>query len=107
VRIADEVAIGEEQELNEVPVRFAHRRRGLDRPGGGAAFTRCVQTDVGHYVSYIDISRFDCYPQKRNVTATSCLVRPRRGVAQAPKGARIGPAATIPGVLSRRKSRRP
>src|SRR5260221_4320302 len=85
IRIADEVAIGKEQKLDEVPVWLAGLGCGLGR--SRTVFARRRQTDIGHYVSTIDIFRFDYYPQKREVTATARLVRPRREVARSPKGA--------------------
>jgi hypothetical protein len=88
IRIADEIAIGEEQKLDEIPIRFP-ALGGLDwRSGAGLARGR--QTDVSHYVSYIDIFRFDCYPQKRNLAATSSLGIAQREVARVQNGAFIG-----------------
>ena len=50
VGIADEIAIGEEQKLDEIPARLLRRRarRRLDRFGGGAGFPGRGDADVSH-----------------------------------------------------------
>ena len=61
VGIADEVAVGEEQQLDEVPDRLAAVQAAA-RPGRLAGALRRAGNI---YVSHIDIFRFDCYPKSR------------------------------------------
>src|SRR6185312_6780049 len=89
IGVADEVAVRKEQKLDEIPIGLA-RVGAADRRGGGPVLARRCQTDVGHYVSTIDIFRFGCYPQRRYVTATWRRVHSRRAVVRAPNGALIG-----------------
>src|SRR4029077_4765200 len=89
IGVADEVAVGKEQKLDEIPIGLA-RIGALGHRRGGPVFARRCQTDVGHYVSTIDIFRFGCYPQRRYVTATWRRVHSRRAVVRAPNGALIG-----------------
>jgi hypothetical protein len=67
VGVADEVAIGKEEELDQVPARLPGCRRRLGRRDR-AKLTCSCDTELGHYVSYIDIFLVDCYPSKRDVT---------------------------------------
>ena len=99
IRIADEVAVGKEQKLDQVPVGLA-RFRCAPRPA--LAAERLLPGDVrlmsAIMSAHIDIFRFDCYPQKRNVTANIAPGSPLREVAGRRKGALIRANATIPGV---------
>ena len=59
VGIADEVAVGEEQELDDIPAQLA-------RPGGAGGAFRAPRIGLGGwpleiYVSHIDISSVQCY----------------------------------------------
>jgi len=55
VGIADEIAVGEEQQLDDVPAQIGVARRGAARLSGTCGGTREI------YVSHIDVSWVQCY----------------------------------------------
>ena len=59
VGVADEIAIGEEQQLDDVPDRLGRPRAPRSAPEAG----RSASWEI--YVSHIDIFRLDCYPKLR------------------------------------------
>ena len=126
VRVGDEVPVGEEQQLDEVPDRLAC---------GAARSPACGEPDTPAsrekiYVSHIDIFRFDCYSRARfderivpearfrrrrcgrSVTTTADAgdetyrdLRPRRKTAPAANvGAGRAPKETTPWLQSFDKS---
>jgi len=48
VRIADKIAIGEEQKLYEIPLWFAYVSGRRGDVGGGAGLPGCAETDICH-----------------------------------------------------------
>ncbi len=107
VRVADEIAVGEEQELDQVPVRLRLRR--CCRPGRRAGCAGLL--DVVIPMSAIMSALLTYFPLLDNPKSAMShgdivLGLSRHGVARASKGRSCGAATTIPGVRLRRKSPR-